>query len=389
MDVNKFAKKELLAIGGGSSTRAAVAPDPELINLGAGDPNFNQPNFINKAVYQAMKEGHTHYEFTGVPVFKQAIAKYYAKYGVNINPNTQLCLESGGSQAIFRTFGAILNPGDEIILLDPAYQGYFEPAAYFGSKMVRVPMKKDKKGIFRPNVDAIAKACTPKTKAIMICSPDNPTGAVYTEKELKALADVCVDKDILCISDEIYTEFVWGRKKFIPTMSIKGMEDRTFALMSFSKTFAWTGNRAGYIIASPELSAMVNRVPIGIIGMPVPFQYAGAVALEKGWGFVRKMKKEYKKRIDFSVKRLNEINGVKCPYPEGTFYVFPDVSEIGLPCAKFRDELLLQEKVRGAPGTQYGQVAEGHIRFALVDDLERLEDAWNRVERFVKKNRKK
>jgi aminotransferase len=134
---------------------------------------------------------------------------------------------------------------------------------------------------------------------------------------------------------------------------------------------------------------MVNRVPIGIIGMPVPFQYAGAVALEKGWGFVKKMKKEYKKRLDFSVKRLNEINGVKCPYPEGTFYVFPDVSEIGLPCAKFRDELLLQEKVRGAPGTQYGQVAEGHIRFALVDDMDRLEDAWNRVERFVKRNRKK
>jgi aminotransferase len=282
-----------------------------------------------------------------------------------------------------------LKPGDEIILLDPAYQGYFEPAAYFGSKMVRVPMKKDKKGIFRPNVDAIAKACTPKTKAIMICSPDNPTGAVYTEKELKALADVCVDKNILCISDEIYTEFVWGRKKFIPTMSIKGMEDRTFALMSFSKTFAWTGNRAGYIIASPELSVIVNRVPIGIIGMPVPFQYAGAVALEKGWGFVRKMKKEYKKRLDFSVKRLNEIKGIKCPYPEGTFYVFPDISEVGLPCAKFHQELLLQEKVRGAAGTQYGQAAEGHIRFALVDSMERLDDAWNRVDRFVKKNGKK
>jgi aminotransferase len=389
MDVNKFAKKELLTIGGGSATRATLTPDPNLINLGAGDPNFNQPNFIDKAVYQAMKEGHTHYEFTGVPAFKQAIAKYYAKYGVKINPDTQLCIESGGSQAIFRTFGTILNPGDEIILLDPAYQGYFQPAEYFGSKMVRVPMKKDKKGLFRPNVDAIAKACTPRTKALMICSPDNPTGAVYTEKELKALADVCVDKNILCISDEIYTEFVWGRKKFIPTMSIKGMEDRTFALMSFSKTFAWTGCRAGYIISSPELSALVNNVPIGIIGMPVPFQYAGAVALEKGWSFVKKMKKEYKKRLDFSVKRLNEIKGIKCPYPEGTFYVFPDISEVGLPCAKFNQELLLQEKVRGAAGTQYGQAAEGHIRFALVDNMERLEDAWNRVERFVKKNGKK
>ncbi len=150
MDVNKFAKKELLAMAAGSSTRVNVAPDPKLINLGAGDPDFNQPNIINKAVYQAMKEGHTHYEFTGVPQFKKAIANYYGKYGVKIDPETQLCIESGGSQAIFRAFGALLNPGDEIILLDPAYQGYFSPASYFGAKMVRAPMKKDKKGIFRP-----------------------------------------------------------------------------------------------------------------------------------------------------------------------------------------------------------------------------------------------
>jgi aminotransferase len=389
MDVSKFAKKELLAMAAGSSTRINVAPDSKLINLGAGDPDFNQPNIINKAVFKAMREGHTHYEFTGLPMFKQAIAKYYSKYGVKIDPENQVSIESGGSQAIFRTFGALLNPGDEIILLDPAYQGYFQPTAYFGAKMVCAPMKKDKKGIFRPNVDEIAKACTLKTKAVMICSPDNPTGAVYTEKELKALAEVCIEKDIICISDEIYTEFIWNRKPFIPTMKIPGMEDRTFALMSFSKTFAWTGCRAGYIIASPELMKLVQGVPTGIIGMPVPFQYAGVVALEKGWGFVKKMRKEYKKRIDFSVKRLNEINNVTCPYPEGTFYVFPNISRVGIPSAKFAQELLLQEKVRGAPGTQYGKVAEGHIRFALVDKMERLEDAWNRVERFIKKNGKK
>ena len=390
MDVTKYAKKELLSMMiGSSSTRVNIAPDPKLINLAAGDPDFNQPNIINKAVYLAMKEGHTHYTFNGVPEFKQAIANYYGKYGVKIDPETQLCIESGGSQAIFRSFGALLNPNDEIILLDPAYQGYLQPATYFGAKMVRASMKKDKKGLFRPDFEAIRKACTPKTKALMICSPDNPTGVVLNERELRALAEICIEKDIICISDEIYTEFIWSRKPFIPTMKIKGMEERTLALMSFSKTFAWTGCRAGYIIGCPELIELVNEVPTGIMGMPVPFQYAGAIALEKCWGFVNKMKKEYKKRIEFSVKRLNEINGITCPKPEGTFYLFPDVSAVGMSSDEFFKGLFLQEKVRGAPGTIYGQAAEGHVRFALVDKMEHLEEAWNRVEHFVKKNGEK
>jgi aminotransferase len=385
MNVNKFAKKELLSMMTGSTTRVNVALDPKLINLAAGDPDFNQPNIINKAVYSAMKEGHTHYTFNGVPEFRQAIAKYYGKYGVKIDPDSQICIESGGSQAIFRSFGAILNPGDEIILLDPAYQGYYQPATYFGAKIARAPMRKDKKGLFRPDFDAIAKVCSQKTKAVMICNPDNPTGVIYSQKELESLAEVCIEKDILCISDEIYTEFTWGRKVFVPTMKVKGMEDRTLALMSFSKTFAWTGCRAGYIIGCPDLINLVSEVPTGIMGMPIPFQYAGAVALEKCWGFVKKMRKEYKKRIDFSVKRLNEIEGITCPYPEGTFYLFPDISEVGMPSAKFFQELFLQEKVRGAPGTNYGNQAEGHIRFALVDKMDRLEEAWNRVEQFVKR----
>ena len=387
MDISKFAKKELLAMGATSATRVTMGPMPGLINLGAGDPDFNQPNFINKAVYDAMKAGHTHYEFSGVPDFKVAIAEYYSKYGVKIDPMTQIAIDSGGSQAIFRAFGAILNPGDEVMLMDPAYQGYNQPAAYFGAKLTRAPMKKDKKGIFRPDIDNIRKAVSPRTKAILICNPDNPTGAVYTERELQKIADVAVEKDLVLISDEIYTEFCWGRHKFIPTMKMKGAEERTMALMSFSKTFAWTGCRAGYVIAGPDLSKLVQGVPIGITGMPVPFQYAGALALRKGWSFVRKMKKEYKKRLDFMVKRLNEIPGVTCPYPEGTFYVFPDVSSIGIPSAKFSQDLFMQEKVRAAPGTNYGSVAEGHVRFALVASLETLEDAGNRIERFIKKNK--
>lgn len=383
--MTRFAKKELLAMGAGAATRASISPIPGLINLGAGDPDFNQPEFINKAVYEAMKEGHTHYEFSGVPEFKQAIADYYAKYGVKIDPNTQICIESGGSQAIFRSFGAILNPGDEIIIFDPAYQGYFQPTAYFGAKMTRSQLTKDKNGLFRPDMEKLRKAVTPKTKALLICNPDNPCGVVYTEKELKQIAELAVEKDFIVLADEIYTEFTWGKNKHRPIINLPGMEERTMVLMSFSKTFAWTGCRAGYIIAGPELLKLANAVPIGIIGMPVPFQYAGARALKEGWDFVDSMRKEYKKRIDFIVPRLNEIKGIKCPYPEGTFYVFPDISSFKVSSAKFTADLFQQEKVRSAPGTQYGPNGEGHFRLALVAPMKDLEDVCNRLERFVKK----
>lgn len=385
MTLEKFAKKELLPMMGVTvSTRARVGPITGLINLGAGDPDFDQPEFINKAVYDAMKAGQTHYAFGGDPEFKAAIAEYYKKYGVTVDPETQVLIESGGSQAIFRSFGAILNPGDEILIMDPAYQGYIQPAAYFGAKLTRAKMVKDKNGLFRPSMENIEAAITPKTKAILICNPDNPCGIVYTKKELEELAKIAVDKDVLIIADEIYTEFVWGKNKHRPIMNLPGMEDRTMVLMSFSKTFAWTGCRAGYIIAGPELMKLIDAVPVGITGMPVPFQKAGVLALKKGWDFVDKMRKAYKERIDYMAPRLNEIDGIKCPYPEGAFYLFLDISELGVPSAKFAADFFQKEKVRIAPGIQYGPTGEGHFRFALVRPIKALEDVCDRLERFVK-----
>ena len=385
MNVNRFAKKEILAMRKDApSSRRDYSGIKGLINVGAGDPDFDQPEMINKAVYDAMKEGHTHYAFGGDPAFKAAIAEYYTKYGVKVDPSTQVLVESGGSQAIFRSFGAILNPGDEILIMDPAYQGYYEPATYFGAKMIRVKMTKDDNGLFRANMENIRASITDKTKAVLICNPDNPCGSVYTQKELKELAEIAVEKDIVVIADEIYTEYVWEGKKHHPIINLPGMWDRTMVLMSFSKTFAWTGCRAGYIIAGPELMKIINSVPIGITSMPVPFQKAGIVALKNGWDFVEEMRKTFKKRIDFFVPRLNEIEGISCPYPEGAFYVFPDISELNCLSMDFSREFFHHEKVRCNPGTQYGPNGEGHIRFALVRPIEVLEEIAVRLERFMK-----
>ena len=383
--VKKYAKKEILAMDTGApSSRRSFSGIQGLINLGAGDPDFNQPEFINKAVYEAMKGGHTHYAFGGDPEFRAAIAGYYKKYGVDVDPATQVLIESGGSQAIFRSFGAILNPGEEILIMDPAYQGYQKPAAYFGATLTRAKMKKDENGIFRPDMENIRAAITDKTKALLICNPDNPCGAVFTQKELEEIADIAVKQDIVVIADEIYTEYVWGDRKHRPIINLPGMWERTMVLMSFSKTFAWTGCRAGYIIAGPELMKVINSVPIGICSMPVPFQRAGIEALKRGWDFVEEMRQAFKERIEYFVPRLNEIEGVKCPYPEGAFYLFVDISELNCPSMDFSRELFHHEKVRCAPGTQYGPNGEGHIRFALVRPVEDLEEVATRLEKFIK-----
>jgi len=268
--------------------------------------------------------------------------------------------------------------------MDPAYQGYRQPAAYFGAKLTRAKMAKDENGLFRPDVENIRAAITDKTKTLIICNPDNPCGAVYTQKELEEISEIAVEKDIIVISDEIYTEYVWGDRKHRPIVNLPGMWERTMVLMSFSKTFAWTGCRAGYIIAGPELMKIIGAVPMGICSMPVPFQRAGITALKKGWDFVDEMRRAFKERIEYFVPRLNEIEGVKCPYPEGAFYVFPDISELNCPSMEFSRELFHQEKVRCAPGTQYGPNGEGHIRFALVRPVEDLEEVATRLERFIK-----
>ncbi len=383
MLADKFAKREVVDMIRLFPTSTATH-QPKTINLSSGDPDFNQPELICRAVYDALKSGHSHYVHGGDPELKYAIADYYKKYGVDVEPRTQVLITSGGDQAVFQSFGSILNPGDEVLIMDPAYQGYVKPAAYFGSKLTRAKRTKDETGLYRPNMDNIDKSITDRTKAILICNPDNPVGTVYTQKELEEISRIAVEKDILVIADEIYTEYIWGKNKHRPIINMPGMEDRTLVLMSFSKTFAWTGCRCGYIIAGTELIEMVSKVHVGVCGVPVAFQKAGIVALEQGWDFVNEMRETFKKRIDYMVPRLNEIDGIRCPYPEGAFYLFVDVSDFGIPCSKFAAEFHKQERVRLAPGTRYGEGGEGNLRFALVRPIKDLEEVANRFERFVK-----
>ena len=385
MSVDRFARKELNNLrSAGARARGGIIESSDTINLGAGDPDFNQPDFIIDAVSDAMKEGHTHYVFFGDPDLKKAIADYYRKYGVEVDPS-QVFITSGGSLGIFQIFAAILSPGEEVLILDPAYQGYTNPIIYLGGKIKRAKMKKNEKGLFRPDIENIRKKITDYTKAVIICNPDNPAGIVYTDDEITAIAELAVEKDLIIISDEVYPEYIWSERKHIPIINKPGMAERNFILGSFSKIFAWTGCRTGYIIAGPELSGLLNKVPTGNLETPVPFQKAGVVALEQGWAFVEEMRQEYKKRIEYSVKRLNEMPGIKCVQPEATFYLFPDISELGISSQKFVEGLYKEEKIRIFPGSNYGPNSEGHVRLSLVKPVDVLTEVFDRIERYVKK----
>jgi aspartate/methionine/tyrosine aminotransferase len=368
-----------------SVTRLRPAHVPGLIDLGAGDPDFNQPKFVADAVYKAILKGYTHYSFGGESDLKQAIADYYEKWAKIEDPLRQIIITSGASQGIFQSFAAILNHGDEVILFDPTYGGYSEPIRFFGGKIVRSPVYKNSEGYFRPDIDVLETKITSKTKAVVLCNPDNPTGCVFTEEEIRAIADLARDKGFILISDEIYPEFIWGGRKFISPLNFPGMEDRTIIVSSFSKSLAWTGCRAGFIISGPNLAPYIERVPVGITSVPVPLQKAAVVALKHGKEFIKYMRSQYLKRLEYCVKRMNEMPKVKCVFPEATYYIFPDVSTTDLKSVDFASRLAQEEKVRVVAGSVYGSMGEGHVRLALVKPLEVLADAMDRFERFVKK----
>ena len=401
MSIERLVRKELRGPARVSATRRRVGASEDMISLAAGDPNFLLPEYIADEMKQAVLDGCTHYCFGGDPELKAAVADYYGKYGYKADPNSQVAITAGGSQSIFQSYAAILNEGDEVIAFDPAYGGGSRAPRYFGVKTDFVPMKVEADGSFRMNVEGLKEAITDKTKALYIDNPGNPSGMVYTEKELKAMADLAVDNDFFVLSDETYTEFIWGGKKHIPLITMPGMEDRTLVAMALTKMFAWAGMRTGWVIAGPELSQYVSRAPSSGVSWPV--QRAAIVALTKGQEFVKGMVNEYEERLDYCVKRLNEMPGVKCLKPEGAFYLFPDVTGVSLSSSDFVTKLMEEEKVRAVSGAGYGPaVGEGRIRLSMIRPLSTqkmpawfkmtanttLEEAMDRMESFCKRHAK-
>ncbi|NQT07648.1 aminotransferase class I/II-fold pyridoxal phosphate-dependent enzyme [Candidatus Bathyarchaeota archaeon] len=352
------------------------------IRLSGGDPDFEAPPHVKEAAIAAIREGGpwTHYSFSGVPEFKEAVVEYYSKYGVKYDPSN-VYPTAGSSPALMAVIANLLGPGDECVVFDPTFGTHFRTPPLFGATVSHVPL--DVEG-FHMDPDTLRKKVSDRSKLMILCNPNNPAGTVYTRKELQAIADVAAEHDIVVLADEIYNEFVYDDRKHIAFPSLSDMKERTVVVMSFSKNFAMTGWRLGYYIAPDALAEKLGRLRVA--AAPTTFvQKAGAAALTGPYEPVKEMREEYDKRRRYFVKRLNELDGISCHMFEGAFYAYPDIKELGIPSAKFVEEFAKKEKVLLSDGSRFGpEIAPGHLRIPLVLPVEVLETVATRMERYLK-----
>ena len=354
------------------------------LTLLAGDPDFETPKHIRDAALKALDEGWTHYpSMGGMPDLKEALANYHSRYGTDWDPTSEVYVTPGSTPALFIGFVGTLNRGDEVILFEPYYMSYTPLLEYLGLKMITVPLKEEK--LYHFDVEELQDSVTSKTRMILTCTPNNPTGTVFTREELAGIAELAKENDLLVISDEIYDQFIWDGREHHSIAALPGMRERTIVVTSFSKTFAMTGWRLGSLMADESITSMLRRIPLG--GRPATFiQKAGLAALTGPWEPVEEFRREYLWRRDYLVERLNEIEGISCESPEGAFYLFPNFEAIGQSSIEFCEGLLEEEKLATVPGIAFGASGEYHIRIPLVKPVDYLSKCADAIDNYAKKH---
>jgi len=362
-----------------------LATMDDVISLGIGEPDFVTPTAIRHAGIRSVEEGQTGYTCNaGLWELRQEVARHLEKlYGVSYDPETEVLITVGVSEALYLALMAIVNPGDEVIVPEPCFVAYKAGVILAGGVPVTVPAKPEND--FQITADQIEAAITERTKALLIGYPNNPTGAVMSRQKLEEIADLAEKHDLIVISDEIYDRLVYGvEHTCFP--SLPGTWERTILLQGFSKSYAMTGWRIGYAAALAEiLEAMHKMHQYLIMSAPTPAQVAAVEALRNGEEAVQEMVAQYDKRRRFIVKGLNEI-GLPCFEPHGAFYAFPSIHHSGMTSSEFSKRLLKEEKVAVIPGDAFGQCGEGFIRCSYVAPLEDIEEALERMGRFVRRH---
>lgn len=355
-----------------------------VISLGVGEPDFVTSWSAREAAILSLEQGYTSYTANaGLLELRNEVSSYMKKqFHVDYNPKSEIIITVGASQALDIALRAILDPGDEVIVIEPSFVSYAPLVSLAGGKPVAVQATEEYD--FKIQTHQLEKAITDRTKAIMLCSPNNPTGTMLNEKELTELAIFIEKHDLLVLSDEIYAELAYD-ESYVSFAAIEGMRHRTLLINGFSKGFAMTGWRLGFVCANEELTAAMLKIhQYAMMCAPTMAQYAALEALKGGRDDVEDMKKSYRRRRNYFVQSLNDI-GLSCHIPGGAFYAFPSIVSTGLSSEQFAEQLLIEEKVAVVPGNVFGRSGEGHIRCSYASSMEHLQEAVKRMKRFVEK----
>jgi len=356
-----------------------------VISLSVGEPDFKTPWAIRRKAILSLETGHTHYTSnSGLIELRREICKYTEDtIGVRYDVKTESLITVGGSEAIDLAIRALVSPGDEVLVPEPSFVCYSPIVRLTGG--VAVPIVTKRENLFKLTPDALRAAITPKTKALILPFPNNPTGAVMRRDELMEIAEIIKDTNIMLISDEIYAELTYG-DKHVSIASLDGMRERTIVINGFSKTFAMTGWRLGWAVGpEPVLTQMLKIHQYAIMCSPTTSQYAAITALSSPE--VRRdvdfMVSEYDMRRRLCVKSFNDM-GLDCFSPEGAFYVFPCVKSTGLSSAEFCEKLIMTKRVAVVPGEAFGKSGDGFIRVCYAYSLKHLTDAFTRIDEFLR-----
>ena len=365
-----------------------VSEMKDAISLGVGEPDFDTPWHIRDEGIYAFEKGKTFYTSNaGLKPLREEISNYIKrKQNIYYNPDGEILVTVGGSEAIDIGLRAMINMGDEVIIPQPSYVSYAPCADLAGAKNVYINLKAENE--FRLTAEELKNAITEKTKILILPYPNNPTGAVMGQSDLENIAKVIIENDIFVISDEIYGELTYNGEH-VSIASLDGMKERTLLINGFSKTYAMTGWRLGYACAPKELIKQMTKIhQYAIMCAPTISQYAAVEALKNGDNDVLEMKISYNQRRRFLLNAFKEM-GLECFEPHGTFYVFPCIKEFGMTSEEFATKFLQEEHVAAVPGTAFGESGEGFLRISYAYSLDTLKIAMERLKRFVNHLRNK
>ncbi|MBQ5773072.1 MAG: aminotransferase class I/II-fold pyridoxal phosphate-dependent enzyme [Clostridia bacterium] len=356
----------------------------DVISLGVGEPDFPTPWEIRKAGILSLESGRTRYTSNrGLEALRREICAYQErKYGLSYNPESEVLVTVGGSEAIDACIRAVVTPGDEVIIPQPSYVCYEPIVTLAGGTPVIIETKAEND--FKVTPEELLAALSPRTKALVLPYPCNPTGAIMEKHDLEALAEILRERDILVLSDEIYAELTFSGEPHVSIASIEGMQERTVVINGFSKAFSMTGWRLGYACGPAPILAQVTKIhQYAIMCAPTTAQYAAIEALHNGDEAVAAMREEYDMRRRLIVAGFNRI-GLACREPKGAFYAFPCIRSTGLSDEEFCEKLLYAERVAVVPGSAFGRGGEGFVRASYCYSTEHILEAIRRIERFLK-----